>query len=414
MTYEYIGSQCQSRDIGSQWTIADVKFAKLDSLYETLSRFYLKLFNTVLQRECIVDMIAMRSSYRTYSGTVSQWLIDIGDMSLPEVETLPDPTIRFANYGNVLQAGYKIHLVDRTQETGLNYPKELLNDAQLLRASIDTDYERLHTHCIPMVRGFAHNSDTDGAHYFIVDAGKVLRKVTQAHIGILSFSSIGQVKKVSIPPATIHRVDADVPLFKKLVFTTEESMVGKSFILSLGGYLYFPRPDIFFQSGESSFTLVLENANYIERYLESKDILDLSSLGLPPMDNNLDAVAKDNLISDETIRKYFALSQSFLAIVDTPHLTVRKMALRNNHVPGTYTTNINPVFPVVTGYGRMPGYWKTCERGVWSLKVDDNYLRPYISRQRELRNVTVISDFLSSTRPQDIANGYMLEISTAG
>ena len=416
MSYQYIKSQCLARSIGAQWSFPDVKNARLCDIYFQYSRVYLVLFNTALERECIVDMNSVRAVNRTSTMTVAEWLVEIGETALDEVATLPDSTIRFAKYANVLQCGYKVKLVDRTAVDEQHRDFDTLNDAMLGRDGIYADeglFPLIHTHCLTTVSGFIHNTDTDGTRAFIVDAGKVMRKAGQSHIGLLSFNAIGAIQKVNIPAANISRLDQDTSMFKKLTFTTDISLENKSVMLVLGGYLYLPRAGVFWQNSDSSFILSLENANYIERYLESKDHLDMSGLGLLPMDNSPDAVSTLALTSDETIKKYFQLSQSFLVVVDTPSLTSRKMALRGSNVPGAYTTVLDPVSPVITGYGRMPAYWKKREGDVWKLTINDNYLRNFVSRQRELKNVSVISDYLNSTRPTDISNGYLLEISTA-
>lgn len=412
MPYEYIRAQCMANTAGAQWSEPDLKYSPLNAVFDAYSGFFLVLYHSVLQRQCFVDMNTQRSRFASYAGTIEQWLVDNSDSTLPEVGSIADPTIRFVKYANAIQHGYKLNLVNRnflnkSAPEGVETP-----DLALSRPTLETNLELIHTHCLVTVAGFVHNTDADGRRVFVLDAGAILKKKHQAHVGIISFLDVGSVKKVKIKPEQITRLDVDTPLFEKTVFTTEEDITGKSVILCLGGYLIFPKEDLFYRVGINSFAVNIQNTHYIERVLESNEFLDLTPLGLVELDNNEQATTTEYLTSDDVVRKYFTLSQSFLIIVDTPSLVVESTAVEKSRLPGNFWTRSEPYYPLMVGHGRLPAYWKIYESGSWALRMDDNYMRNYTVSHRPIQHVRVLTDFLSNTRPSEVSSGYMLKIST--
>lgn len=412
MPYEYVRAQCMANTAGAQWTQPDLKFSTLNALFDAYSSFFLVLHHSVLGRDCFVDMNSQRLRFASYTGTVEQWLIDNADNALPEVGSIPDPTIRFVKYANAIQHGYKLNLVNKKYINKKLPPDTELPDLQMSRPTLETNLELIHTHCLVTVAGFVHNTYTDGHRAYVENAGLILKKKHQAHVGIISFLDVGALKKVKIKPEAITRLDANTPLFNKTIFTTEEDLTGKTVILCLGGYLIFLKEGLFYKVGEKSFALNLENAHYVERILESSEFIDLSSLGLSELDNNPQAITTEELTSDDVIRKYFGLSQSFLAVVDTAGLNVEYNAVEKSRLPGNFWTRSEPYHPLMVGHGRLPAYWKIFENGAWVLRMDDNYMRNYAVSHRPIQHVKVLTDFLTNTRPSEVSSGYMLKIST--
>ena len=55
------------------------------------------------------------------------------------------------------------------------------------------------------------------------------------------------------------------------------------------------------------------------------------------------------------------MSQSFIVIIDTDFLSLQTIHIRNNSFPGMFTSAHEPVYPLVTGYGKVSEYWKVYE-----------------------------------------------------
>ena len=408
--YTYLKSLSLSRGFGGVWSTEDLLHRTLLNIYNATSKFYLTLTEPITGLEVYVDMNELKLEFSTYNNTVEQWLIDIDNRALPTIPTLPNTTIKYAKFSNATQAGYRLSLWKRGYEVSDSTPVDTLTDLKFTRPGFDTYLPLIHTHCLVSIHGLLHNTDTDGKSAYVVDAGKVIQKRGHSHVGMVSFIDIGEVSKVKIQEKDIYRLEEDRPLIDKLVFTTEAPLEGKSYMLSLGGYLVTPEENVFWRSGEKSFTLNLQSLNYLERYLESKDIIDLSSLGIPPSDINKDVVSLEDLSSDQTIKRYLTLSQSFLIIVDTPLLAFNKIHIRTAHVPGRFTSYQDPSYPLVVGYGRIGEYWKTQEAGYWSLSLPDSFYRNFIATQQPTQFIKMVNDHLLSSPPYFLSRGHLLEI----
>ena len=399
-----------SRSIGSQWADVDLSGASLYAIYSTYSKAYLVLTNPAFTGEVFVNMDDLRTEFSGYTGTVNEWLVFLADRSLPTVPELPDANVKFAKYSNVARVGYKVDIAQIGFVYPVGYPDDQLMDLKISRPQYSTDMSLLHTHCLVSVNGFFHATDTDGTLAYVKDGAKTMRKVGDAHMGLLSFLDVGALTKVSINPDSIGPLEPDTPLKTRLVFQTSEDMTGKSFLLILGGYMVRPETDVFWQIGENTFCLDLTKLPYMERYLESKDQLDLSSLGLVPANNNPDVVSVEQLWSDDVIKKYLTLSQSFLVIVDVPYLVFNKIYTRSGKVPGAFTCYQDPSYPLIVGYGKCVEYWKTEEAGAWALSVADSYYRNFVISQQSTDYSTMVNDHLTPNPPYRHSEGYLLEI----
>ena len=408
--YTYVKSLSLSRGFAGVWSTEDLNQRTLLNIYNTTSKFYLTLKESVTDTEVFVDMNDLKLEFSTYNNTVEQWLIDIGNRNLPTIASLPDTTIKYAKYSNAIQAGYKLTLSKRGYELDDSAPMESLTDLKLTRPGYETNMSLIHTHCLTSIHGLLHNTDTDNIAAYVVDAGKVIHKRGHSHVGITSFLDIGAVTKVKINQDNIGRLEPTTPLCEKTVFTVEEPLDGKSYMLSFGGYLVTPEEGVFYRSGEKSFTICPQALNFLERYLDSKDIIDLSSLGIPVSDINQDVVTLEHLMLDETIKKYLTLSQSFLIIVDTPYIAYNKIHVRGSPLPGRFTSYQNPSYPMVVGYGRLAEYWKTEEACHWSLAVPDNYYRHFIAGQQPTSFIKMVNDHLLSSKPLYLSRGFLLEM----
>lgn len=190
------------------------------------------------------------------------------------------------------------------------------------------------------------------------------------------------------------------------------SITNKTVLLSLGGYLIFPQAGVFWQSDSQTVALNMSALPMLERLMESAMYLDLSSLGLSINSKNPDIINAAEFFTDAVLKKYFALSQSFLIIVDTPALFTEKFYLNHCNLPGTFTAYQEPKFPLFVNYGKMAEYWKTEEDGFWSVNVQDSFIRNFVFTYRpegQLRNITPNA---VPTRTFKNSNGFLLEIGT--
>lgn len=414
LVYTYVRALALSRSIGSQWREVLLADILVFDIFQTYTKVYLVLANSVLTEDVYVDMDTLRTQYSSYNGTLEDLLILNGNNTLDTVAALPDTTVKFARYSDAIRAGYKIKPCIAGQIVPEGYPSIDLLDLKVTREPYTTDMQLIEDYCLVSVNGYYHWDETANGESFIFNGAVTMRKSNLNHMGIYSFHDVGKLTKIKLDPEEIKPVTDGTFLRDKINFSVTEDLDDKSYILVLGGYLCLPQEGVFWRSGEHGFTLDINRISYKERIFESQQYIDLKSLGLTTFPIGDDVVSVDQLFSDDVIKKYMTMSQSFLVIVDTPNLTSNKIHVRHSSLPGMFTTYQDPTYPLIVNYGKVAEYWKTEEAGQWSLSVQDSFLRNYIASQQPVRNGQAVTDNLLGSNPFYHSRGFLLELSSYG
>lgn len=404
--YNFVNAVCLTRSIGSQWHAVDVSSVLVFDLFTTYSKVYLVLSHSALPDDVYVDLDTLRAEFSSYAGTLSDLLIHLDNRTLATVSSLPNTTVKAAKYSDAIRSQYKIDLTKIGVGIPDNYPVNELDDLRITRPKYPTDLTLLHSHCLISVNGYYHMTDTDGAVSYVYNGAKTLHKSRMNHLGILSFLDIGEIQKVRLDPDAIYPQSPTASLREKLYFDIEEDLTGKSYFLVLGGYLVFPSENAFWQSGERTFALDINQLPFPERLQESNLYIDLSALGL----SSLDPIDPLELYSDTVLKKYLTMMESYLVIVDVPNLITNKLFLRHSHLPGMFTAYQDPTLPLIVNYGKVAEYWKTLEDNQWSVTVQDSFLRKYILSQQPIYQQLALNDHLLPHQPYQHSQGYLLEI----
>lgn len=404
--YQFVKAVCLARTIGAQWKEVDLSNIIVHDIYTTYQKIFLVLHHTVTDEDMIVNFDEYRPVYSSYNNTLNELLIEIGNTTLNETSSLPNTEVKFAKYSDAIRSEYKLQTSIVGQVVPPNYPEEDKKDLIITRPKYTTDISLLHDYCLLSVNGFVHLTDTDGSVTYILQGAQTMRKSNHNQAGILSFYDIGKLNKVKIDPSKIIPQNTDDVLKNKLTFEVTAPLDNKSYIFILGGYMILPEEGTFWRSGEQLFTLDLQQLPYVERIFDSRHFLDLSSLGIQDWDN----VNVNQIWSDEVIKKYFDLSQSFLVIIDTPNLVWNKYPIRKNNLPGMFTTYQDPVYPLIVAYGKMVEYWKVFEDNHWSVTVQDSFYRNYVINAQVNQELTTMNDHLQPNQPTYFSRGYLLEL----
>lgn len=394
-----------------QWSVVDISSMTVMEIFSTYRSVVLGLLKPD-GSEIFVNMESFQASYATYTNTLAILFQTLGDVDLETEAGFPAEKIGYVKYSDFYQLGYKGTLCRRGFNDDPDYPRDDLTDVELTRDGYTTDLSLLHTHCLTSVNGFYHNSDTDGKRTYIVDGGKSVIASAQANIGFLSFLQVGALTKRSISVDRIKAKATDGKLKDGIEFSIDDDLTNKSVFLVLGGYLVLPEDLIFYASGDKTFQLNINQLPYLERILESKKFMDLSGLKLTKSDINPNSVNVDEVWSDDVLKRYMTLPQSFLVIIDTPSIAVRKIHIRHPNIPGLFITNEKPTYPLIAGFGRVAEYWSKREDGAWSNIAMDTFRRNYIFNRQSESTLKNVSDQLAPDKPFTLGQIFLLEIST--
>ena len=398
------------RTIGSQWSTGDLSNTRLIDIYTNYSKAFAELSHPASTTPIYFDIFTFRSLLIDQQLTLNQVLALNGDNTLPTVDALPNAQLKYVRYTDAVQSQFKLHAVKKGFNIADNPPYRLLPDLKITRDNPVTALEDIHKYCLTSVNGFIHMSDTDGTYAYIDDGAKTLEKTRYNQVGLWSFADVGKLTKIKLDPTLIRAGLPNDPLKEKIYFEITQDIGAKAFFLVLGGYIVFPRTDVFWRRGDKSFALNLNFLNYPERILESRKYIDLSSLQLSVDPVVPDVINAVELWSDEVIRRYMMLSQSFLVIVDVDNLNYRHLAVRCHNQSSQFTCYQDPSYPLQVGYGRTAEYWKTFEEGVWSMWVADGYKQNYLINGLKTKDLLNVDNHVSTMKPFYYSSGNLLEI----
>lgn len=428
MSYTYVSSIALPRASGAQWVYPNLSTQTMSSIFAVYDSVYVVLAHNLLAEQVNVDLSAYRNAYYASNQTLQQWLTDtFGAQTLETVSSLPSGNIRFAHYTHAIPQRYKLSLGTYSGVIPNDY---LLGhtDVVMTRSLPYTDMDTIQRHCLVSVNGFIHSTSLRALDnsLFIHEAARGARQCKNNSVGILSFARVGQLTKIPIELANIRPMNVGQPLKDGLLFDVNLpngfTLDNKSYMLILGGYMVTPvdgsnepldplTAGEFYRTGERTFRLNLNNLPYVERILESNTYLDLHHLGVTQYINN-NAVFNINAIqSDETIRKYLTMSQSFLCVINTKVLAVKSITVRNTTAPGNFVVENEPTYPLTVGYGRIAEYTKEFTGQNWVVNIADPYTRNYLFTKSRPPQNGVISNQLVPYQPYTTAHAKFLQIS---
>lgn len=409
--YTYVSSVALSKSIGAQWETIDLGDIYMFSIFSAYRKVYLTLSNPALPNNVYVDIDVFKPEYTSYTGTLNELLVEIGDTALPTVPSLPTTQIKYAKYSDGFQVGYIADLTIIGQELPPNFPRADMTDLFVVRPKYKTNMALIHSHCLVTVNGYLHQTDANSQKAFIVDGGRTFKHQRDNQFGILSFLDIGAITKIPITEDMILSLDSQNTLYNGAVIDLQgHNLENKTILMSVGGYLTLPEPQVFWQYSNNSVALNLSQTPYVQRYVESSYYLDLSSLGLDQSYMNPSLINVPQLTSDEVIKKYLMLSQSFVIIVDTPNLFFNRKYLGAARLPGEFISYTKPTYPLMVNYGKMVEYFTTEEDGEWLMTVKDSYYRNFVFNYEDENKLNDVSD---QKLPMNVfyhSKGFFLEI----
>lgn len=410
--YSYKDSLVLPSQLGSYWQSQDISGKTLQEVQTEYRGVYLILNHPASSEDLYVKLDYTVQWQSSSTMTISQLISAIGNNAVMIEDKLPNEELADVRYEEARRAQYKIELAKIGYHYPDNHPRAELTDLELTRPKVVTDLSLVHKNCLISVNGYFHMTDSDGERLFVKDGGKTCVKSNNNHIGLHSFMDIGEIQKIPLYSTFLEPFSEESSLRDRISITLDNIDVeGKSILLVIGGYLVFPEENVFWQYGEESFALDLKSLSYVERIMESSHFLDLSELKLTDYNFHDTAYDFEELWSDDVIFKYLTMSQSFIVVIDSEFLSLQKIHIRHNSYPGMFTSSVEPIYPLVTGYGKIGEYWKTHEDGFWAVNIHEGYLRNYLFNLRNQQDMRIITDQVLPSNPAFNSRGTMLRIS---
>lgn len=399
-----------SKQPNSRWGAIDLTSMPVHDIFFNYRKLYLTLTAAFLTEPVFVDFEVFRLKYSSFPGTVDEMFTDNDTDSFDTVSSIPTPNVKYAYFKDAFKAGYSVQMVGRSLAFGSNIPRSERKDLVIKRSIPVTNMQDVYNHCLFTVNGYFHITDTDGVNLYVLNGGASSYKSRQNQLGIWSFKNIAPIKSIPISENMLFK-QADSSTFStKTYIKLNENIDNKTIMLSLGGYLVRMEKDIFFPIGNNTFCINLGNLPLLERYYESLECLNLSSLGLESSTNNSRQVSIEEFYSDAVITKYLTLEQSFIIILDKEDVFFNQFYLRHSNLPGMFTSYTEPKYPLFTGQGKVSEYWSVREDGQWAVNVQDSFLQNKVFSGVVNKELQTVGDSKAANSTFFNSRGYMLEL----
>lgn len=342
-------------------------------VFNLFRKLYVTLSSPMLAQPIHIDLLELQPDLGTRPELLSVLFASWGETAFNTLPSIPLFTSTRAVFSDAFRAGYTIH----SSLPGSNYtsaaPEALREEVQITRKG--TDMAFFTRHCLTTVNGYFYKNETDSAGKitYVPHAGKSLFRSRQNQLGFLSFESIGPVAQYPITPAMVRPATGVSGLrYRAHIDLPNVNLTGKTVLLVLAGHLQFLQDGLFWPIADNTFCLNMEAVPAKERFYESRNRLDYTSMGLTKwMDS--DAISLDEFYSDTSMMGYIAHEQSFFVVVDTPYITRQRCHVKNFKMPGIFIAYKEPKELLITATGRAAEYWKVLDDGEWLVSVQDSY-----------------------------------------
>jgi len=127
---------------------------------------------------------------------------------------------------------------------------------------------------------------------------------------------VAKIEQLPVTKDMISKMGVDGKYANEVVFSIDPKYQNKSVILCLAGHLVFPNEHNFKKIADNDWLLSMSDLPIIERYFESKNYIDYSSLGLTVFPDNPNKINVEEFLSDEVLEKYITHEQSFFIVVE--------------------------------------------------------------------------------------------------
>lgn len=355
MPYALTKAWVRPRGLANDWTVLDIAQVDLNVIFERYQRVVLELTHTQLPGTKYLDLAQVRGLIGTYIGTrtLGSWLQQNGNQSLPTTDTNPaDLKNHPVLYSNAVLAGYKVKRVDRNRHHETVLLESEKPDLLLQKPGID--FRIWGSYLLATVNGFVHRVGGAAEGLYVVDGGRSSLLANEVQVGLLSFKDVGSFETYPITKDMVYKTDPSRQRYSEFArIRLPVSVRGKTPILVIGGYLHV-LDNAYTIAGDRSIRINTNRLQLVERFYDSLGQIDLSKLGLDDTAKNSTQFSTADLLSDRSILEYLTLPQSFVILLDTPNVYVKRKRAEATKFPGRYITELNtPRLPMIGNMGRL-------------------------------------------------------------
>ena len=383
--YQFVEATLLPRKHGSTWTSVNIGPMLMSTLYSDFVEGIITLTNPSMSGELYVALSDIRTSNLPYYNvTFNAWLGTLGNLALPGTYHNPEFTVKYANFSNAWQSGFTLQKVHPIfDDVQVNTTE--LTDLYATKPNVPNVPQK---YVVSIVNGLMHLSVPFKTGIKIKDGAKTVDISGDNRVGFLSFYKIAEVQQFGITPDMIYAApNSNGDLQYGVYLDLNMDLTDKTLMFSFGGYLYANYSTFKIISREQGIVIVYPyRLEIAKRILDSKDLIDLSSLQLSTNPNSPESISLTECTTPEVISRYITLPQSFAIVIDHPNVVGNRIPLGQTTQPGHYESATLPKHLLMDSVGKTPVYWRKFAKRCWILKT------PYIGRKEYIYTTTPLNE----------------------
>lgn len=400
----------QPEDQRGLWEEVDISNMTGREITTKYSKAYIIIYSKILDRDITISLEDYRTKLEIYDNTFSQYLIDNSNRSFTETnEKVEFTKNRYVKYQDAFRAGYKLEASPEIEASDSELTIENRPFIKMSKEGINP--KDFYKYCLCSVNGFIHRVDVSDTGIWIMDGMKTVKKSEDNSVGILSFKDIGSLKIIPITKDMIYSQLNNHPLYDQCYINLKTNTDNKTIILVLGGYIHIYDWLTFRRVSLEAIRIDFKNIPLFERYHESKRFIDFSD---SPLQRGHDdgGVAIGDLTSDDFIKYYLTIPQSFIAILDNEDIYVDRIDIEPNPIPGQYISYIKPDLPLINGRGKIVNYKKFKSKRIerWVLNTKENQYHRWGYLTTDYKDYNAVTDSRLTQTPTEHSHAYFLKI----
>ena len=393
----------------------DVSNQNLWELVATSSEVYLTLTSPHLESQYVLDMSNVRDLIYASDSTltVAEWLVALGNVALPVVEGQVTMSSKRAKSMCAYAAGYSVH---SSSGRLYNQDETILEEDRLHLALTRGEHNLLDmsSYVLASINGFLHTTDSDADALYVRHGSETMQVGKSPKVNLHSFANISPFVQIPLSRCTLTPRNGS-RLANGVTIATGLDLTGKTVWLSIGGHLMYLNRD-YTVMNRKSIALDWNKFNFKHKYLNSRGRLNLSTVDLAMglVDGGSGILSQQSLNTDEVIRAYLELPQSFIIVFDNPTIDVDLRRIEDMSLPGKYMVKDEPHLMYMNEEGRLPPISLIDEHKNWvvSVSIENASTSDYMFTQVPSTDNDLFTDALVKADPKHRSALYTLDIKT--
>ena len=378
--YRFVSSYLKPKAVSQSYQSVDISLMTIDDIFNNYLDGYIELSNPALEDNIYLTLDEFKRINLPYrlDHTFEYWLSYIGNKTIFASTTRPNYVSSMVKARNILQSSYQFSLCNRVYPPDSVMPVGDLNDLYIYKP--DVNKTALQNRSLVSINGFMHPTVPYYDGIAAVGGGSQHKMIGNLTATLLSFASIGDIKQYPIKSEHLNRYKAGYPLSDKAVIDTGIDLTNKSIIVSIGGYPLIANELVSVLSDVGGVIKIDTRRFDLIRHINNQvGLINLEPLGItvPETDKGLPPLSAKGLLSDIITRQYLTLPQSFVAVIDTPLLTLEKEIVSSTGLRDRHVSMSEPNLPIMDSYGRIVDYWIVPENGPYAICTANDYYRHY-------------------------------------